>query len=747
MFPSAKRSLRVSLIAPFLLGLLALTTCLAFYTHSSSYKALQESVRLISRAQTRNIHNAMSLLFRSMTTSVEKLTTDPHVTNLFIPQQQQVSALQDGRENWFEILIQGNEFYRGIMIVDAKGRCLASNSQMQIGISYIDRPYVQAALMGEALLSDVSVGVMTKNLSVTAAAPVFINGEIKGAVVLINDFPEIINNEQTEQDGIRALSPALLAPDGTFVSHRDSAFMTSGKKYPELYRELAQNRSGRGVAYTLEGKKYVGYMLLEPTTGWIICSSGLESEVFSYVTNLTATVVLGSLAALFLISFLVIRVVNGVLGSFLSLIADAKTISEGNLSHKLPETHRTDELGILHAALQTMVASMQKMVVQSQEASKLKSQFLANMSHEIRTPLNAVIGMAYLFLASQEAPEKKRDYIVNIQVAAKSLLGIINNVLDLSKIEAGMFELENIPFNLREAIEQVLIIHQDNAASKGLKLAMTYEPGLPQYFVGDPVRIGQVLNNLTSNALKFTKSGKVSLHCERDTAGTSPGRDDVFRLRIAVADTGIGIPKDKQDTLFKPFTQADASITREFGGTGLGLAISRSIVSMMGGDFTLHSEPGRGTVFCFTMTLALARRELASSTDEHVENLSCLHLEGKRVLVAEDNDINQMLMEEFLRSTGAEVIVVENGLLAVEAVKESHFDLVLMDLQMPVMGGIQASKEIRKFASKEALPIVAVTANAMKEDKEQGVAAGLNDYITKPIDPQQLIMALQQWVH
>ena len=738
------RSLRFQIIIPFLLGSLILTVFLSYYTHTSVRKAVDESVLLIARAQTIAVHNSMSLFFRSMSTFVEKMTTDPHVTNLFIEEAQLREKFAEEADSWFETLIQGNEYYRGIMVVNSQGTCIASNSQMQVGVSYAGRPYIQAALAGEFSLCDVNVGVMTKNLSATAAAPIYIDGKIVGAVAMTNDFPQIVKYSQTEWEGIQSVFTAFLTPGGKFVSHRDAKRMEAGANFSRLYDRLADMRDGGRVEYELDEERYVGYAMLEPTTRWVVISSGVDSQVFHYAKTLSTVVFLVSLAALCLTSFVVVRVVNGVISSLLSLISYAKKVSEGNLPSEPRDSSRVNELGILHSALRTLVSSMRKMVVESQEASKMKSEFLANMSHEIRTPLNAVIGMTHLYLVGAGDPQKKRDYIVKIQVAAKALLGIINNILDISKIEAGMFELDHVPFNLREAVEQVAVIHQENALAKGIELAVSYDKELPELFIGDPVRFGQVLNNLAGNALKFTDRGVVRIRCgfaEQARAG------EPLCLRVSVSDTGLGIPEQKLHTLFKPFSQADASITRRFGGTGLGLAISNKIVAMMGGEFSVQSVDGRGTTFSFTLRLEPDRNALNEGPEgTPPADMRQVSLENKRILVAEDNAINQLLMEELLRPTGAEIVMADNGLQAVDAVKAQRFDLVLMDMQMPVMDGIQASREIRAIAGCKDLPIVAVTANAMKEDKEQGFAAGLNDYITKPIEPQQFALLIRRWI-
>ena len=664
-------------------------------------------------------------------------------SNLFLPEEIRSSNFDEDTENWFEILIQGNEYYRGILVVDKNGVCIASNSQMQVGVSYLNKSYVKTALSGEFVFSEPSLGRVTKNLSATVAAPVYLDGEVVGAVVMVNDFASLINYNRPEQSGIQSMFVSLLDRGGTFVTHRDKEIMDRQGEFLSLYYDLMQYRNGDAVEFSLEGKKYVGYARYEPISGWVIVSSGGEAEVFNDTNSLIYVVILVSLGVLCLISFLVIRVVNGVLNDLLSLIGFAKDVSEGNLDVQLKDSMRNDELGVLNKALQTLVSSMREMLKRSQEANRMKSDFLANMSHEIRTPLNAVIGMAHLYLANNEYSEKKRDYVSKIQIAARGLLGIINDILDISKIEAGMFELDSIPFNLQETMEQVRLIHQDNAQVKGLGLSTKYDESLPTNFKGDPVRLAQVLNNLVGNAIKFTERGKIEIRCEA-VQGAGDGKTGI---KIIVSDTGLGIDPGKIEALFKPFTQADASITRRFGGTGLGLAISDQIVKMMGGEFKVSSTINQGTVFSFVIRLEAVYYEFGLDDEFESDNIfRQLQLHGKRILVAEDNEINQFLMEEMLTPTGAEVVVVENGKLAVEAVQSQHFDVVLMDVQMPLMDGIQASREIRKIVGYHELPIIAVTANALKDDKEQGFDAGLNDYITKPIEPKQLALALKEWI-
>ncbi len=422
--------------------------------------------------------------------------------------------------------------------------------------------------------------------------------------------------------------------------------------------------------------------------------------------------------------------------------------AEGHKIHTLTEFKRTDEVGVLYRALQDMVQSMRAMVQKADDASRMKSEFLANMSHEIRTPLNAVIGLAHLCLESEESEHKKREYVEKIEVAGKSLLGIINNVLDTSKIEAGMFELEKVQFNLRGLGEQVLTIYQDSAAAKKLSLIFDISPKLGGFYMGDPVRIGQILNNLVGNAIKFTESGSVSILCAPFDASmenkTIP--EGMVPVCIKVVDTGIGISKEQEEMLFKPFSQADASITRRFGGTGLGLAISKQLVELMGGEIHVESEMGKGTTFTMLFYFPPVLGEDLKLRKEIEDGELHVNLSKKRILVVEDNMINQLIMEELLQKTEATIAIADNGQIAVDMIQKENYDLILMDMQMPVMDGIQATKIIRQSYTTEQLPIIAVTANAMKEDKEKGIAVGLNDYLTKPIDPKNLMIVLQQWL-
>lgn len=739
-------SLRFKLLAPFIVGTLALTLMLSWYTYDSARHAIREAMLLISEAKTNHAASSMTLLFKSAFTSLQNMVVDQHVTSLF-DEEEVDEETKEKTAAWLSIITQGNEFYRDILIVDKTGVCISSSNPGHLGVSYADKDYVRQALKGVFNFGESSVGKVTKRLSIVSAGPVDVGGTITGALILLNDFPRIVDYSARTYDS-QTVFTAMLTPDGLFSAHKDTRLMGSDKQlFPYLYRELSRvGEQGMAVEYTLVGERYVGYAKVEPSSKWIVITSGVTTKVFASAYKVGLAVLGISCVFLCFVAFVVVRFANGILSSLISLISFAKKVSEGNFDLSLTNTRRNDELGVLHTALQRLVEALRSMLEETKEASRMKGQFLANMSHEIRTPLNAIIGMVHLSLRDGNLPEKQRSYLDKIQVAAKSLLGVINDILDLSKVEAGMLSLEDMVFSLRETIENSLDIYQESAGGKNLELKFFYDDNVPEHFLGDPLRIGQVLNNLLSNAIKFTAQGHVAVNCaytppmsESDAAGV---------LRISVSDTGIGMDDAAIANLFQPFTQADASITRKFGGTGLGLAISDKLVRLLGGEFAVTSEVDKGTTFSFTMRLPEAEKEACRKAEEVPLDLAFerLALEGKAILVAEDNPINQLIMQELMAPSGATIVMAENGEEAVKAVRDGKYDLVFMDMQMPVMDGLQATQAIREFKDKDALPIIAVTANAMQEDKDRSFASGMNDYITKPIEPMELLEKLNSWL-
>jgi signal transduction histidine kinase/CheY-like chemotaxis protein len=405
---------------------------------------------------------------------------------------------------------------------------------------------------------------------------------------------------------------------------------------------------------------------------------------------------------------------------------------------------RTAELSAINAELIVHERALAAAKEEAEEASRMKSAFLANMSHEIRTPMNAVIGMAWLALRT-ELTAKQRDYVEKIHRSAISLLGIINDILDFSKIEAGKLDIERIPFSLNEVLTNVRTVTAQRAQEKGLQYEFEISEDVPMQLIGDPTRIGQVLINLLNNAIKFTEQGEVRLRCHSTRVGNR-----TVTLHFSIHDTGIGLSAQEQQKLFHAFTQADGSITRKFGGTGLGLAISKGLVEMMGGIMSLHSEPGVGSIFSFTIHAELsALLQGAHQYSPMLGTQAIPDLEGCRLLLAEDNELNRQIACEMLVATGAQVAVAENGSLAVEillADGPDAYDLVLMDIQMPVMSGPAATRRLRMEAAFDKLPIIAMTAHATVEESAHYLDIGMQGHVTKPIDPDAFYATLAHFL-
>jgi signal transduction histidine kinase/ActR/RegA family two-component response regulator len=412
----------------------------------------------------------------------------------------------------------------------------------------------------------------------------------------------------------------------------------------------------------------------------------------------------------------------------------------------LAASHRAllEQQGLLEKRIKDRTDQMQEAMRSAQAASQAKSEFLANISHELRTPMNGVIGMLDIAL-DRELSADVTEQLQTAQRCAYSSLSLLNDILDLSKIEAGKMTLEKLPFDLRVLMADCIQANQPKATENSVSLQAEVSPDVPRQIMGDPLRMRQIIANLVSNAVKFTEHGSVTVRAGGQF--TEPGK---FTLRISVEDSGTGIPADQLLCIFEKFTQADGSVSRRFGGTGLGLAITRSLVELHGGDIQVQSELGRGSTFVVTLQCeadATTDKAPKANIVEHVPSQPSAIPSPARILVVEDNQVNQKVVTAVLRKRGFSIELANDGQEALSKLDNSAaFDLILMDVQMPVLDGLEATRLIRKEPRWKGLPIVAMTAHAMNGDKERCLEAGMNGYISKPVHPSLLLSTVDEFL-
>ena len=578
--------------------------------------------------------------------------------------------------------------------------------------------------------SDVFVGAVLKVPIVTIEIPV-IHQDRLHRVLALNLRTENFQTLLSQAAVPKGWGVALLDTHGRFVA-RTRAAAPGELAQGGLPQAVAANFEGWMDTITREGVAVSNILIRSTIAPWTIVVGVPRTELSAPAQQLLAE--LGA-------AFLITMIAAGILAA-----GYARRIVHG-VKRLVDQDDEPPPCGILEidrvarhlAAIHT---EMRNAVTSSEQANQAKSVFLATMSHEIRTPMNGIIGMAHVLL-NGDIPPSVRQQVERLLHSGQVLQGVLNDILDFTKIESGFLVIESTDFSIGTLIEDALSIVQETVQSKGLILSVNVSSAIPATLVGDPLHIRQILINYLSNAAKFTERGEISVCAEVEADDTG---DNTILLRVSVADTGIGLTPEQASTLFESFRQADSSTSRKYGGTGLGLAISKRLATLMGGETGVDSVSGQGSTFWFTVRVGVLETSMVPTPPPRTYNPDYSILAGTRVLLAEDDQTNQFVARELLAAAGILADVVCDGGKAVDAVQSKTYEIVLMDVQMPEMDGIAATRLIRQRPEHADLPIVAMTANVMKRHVQECLDAGMNDFIGKPFDPKQLYAVIYKWV-
>ena len=608
--------------------------------------------------------------------------------------------------------------------------------------------------LGEIIWSDIYYDPIAAVTMITSTQPFYDkNGKMLGvttADMALTDIQEITGRITIGETG----SAFILGKQGEYISYLDNS-RGSAERIQEdtdealaaLGKEILASEAGVANIILDNTEQSVYYSTLSDV-GWklvvLIDTREIRSSAVSLVLLMGIVPVIGLILAVIAIIMVVqhlLKVVNKV-NTFADMAAS------GDLSKRI-EVLEYDEFGVMEARLNQMISNMsdmskktEEMLEVAQAANKSKSEFLSRMSHEIRTPINAIIGMTHIALKAEDK-EKIKDCLSKTQAASAHLLSLVNDILDMSKIEANKLELHQDEVRLKDLVGEVYDLIEVRAKEKNQHLTTHVAEDVPEFVVTDAMRLSQVIVNLMGNAVKFTpEDGDISLSVEKAGEDNENGALLAFRVK----DSGIGISAKSQSRLFGSFEQADGGIARRFGGTGLGLSISKAIVEMLGGKIEVESTEGKGSTFTFTIRIMPSDGKTLAAADKEEEKP--LDLTGKTIMLVEDTEINRLIVRELLKDSKAEIEDAVNGREAVEAFEKNpdHYDLILMDLQMPEMGGFEATQVIRKMEKGKTIPILALTANAFQSDIDKSAEVGMNGHMSKPLDPAILFANLRKWL-
>lgn len=753
MLHSIQIGLRAKLLLPILFIITVAFCAGIILVIDAANRSIEEAGRLFLTSKAQTLGDATSASIRRASEDSAVSAAIPLILSTLDPQDLQSFASAEDKQHNANTLLgkiaDVSGIYETLYTTNVQGMTLACSMPEAVGTLDISiREWFQNTMSkGVVTFSEPFISRITGDVLAAVCRPISINGfhgTLTASMRTCTTLHAALERAE-ESYGIHAM---VLSAKGVVLGSADHALVAKVSYADTAWYQAMANRDWGTVDAELGGKQVlVGFSRL--AEGWTAVVFAEKNALMTASQTVRFIGLSALVVALFFSALGVFWVLRSVTHDIGSLAEYAQIVSEGHFALS-PAIRRRDELGILGSHLVCMVESLRKNIRDAEDANRLKGQFLANMSHEIRTPMNGILGMCHLCLRTELTP-LQRDYVTKAQTSAHNLLGIINDILDFSKIEAQRLSIEKHTFTLNTLLAEVSDVMQVQAQEAGLALYTRIGHDVPERLEGDAMRLRQVLLNLVGNAVKFTQQGEVSVNVDMDSSPTEV-QQDVF-LRFSVHDTGIGISSEGLSRLFKPFSQVDGSMTRRFGGTGLGLAISHHLVEMMGGAIKVESVPDQGSIFSFVLpfTLPEANQEQDDAEGPAEGPAEDLHLnfKGTHVLLVEDNEINQEVAYELLTQQGIEVTICSNGQEALDIFTsgKAEFDLVFMDIQMPVMDGLEATKRIRALPGKsQHPPIIAMTANALPEEREKSFQAGMVDHLTKPLDIRQLFAVLNHWL-